>query len=139
MVVPLSLSDFMKKYKLRNASTNNIKISEVINKLMINDQQSFDFDIYFKTDILTTKQGIINLSKKGTHWVCYYNNFYFDSYGVKPPKNIEQQLKPLIYSTFKIQGSECNDKKCASYCLYFLYLVNVIQIKEPAAVLFLFS
>ena len=31
----------------------------------------------FNTDI-----GIVNLHPiKGTHWVCYINEYYFDSYG----------------------------------------------------------
>jgi hypothetical protein len=134
-MIILALNDFMTKYNLKNTSTNNVKISDVINQLKIKD-----FNIYIENERLRTKQGIVNLSKKGTHWVCYYNNFYFDSYGVKPPKNIERQLKqhsiqPLIYSTFKIQR---NDNKCASYCLYFLYLVNIVHMKEQAAVLLIF-
>jgi hypothetical protein len=120
----LSFVDFMKRYKLENAATSNVKISEVINKLGVKD-----FNIYMGNDKLTTKQGIINMhTTKGTHWVCYIinnkQNKYFDSYGQKPNQNIAKQLKPLIYSTYKIQSIK-NDNKCAAYCLYILYLVNV--------------
>ena len=151
----MEFETFLKKYKLENKATSNIKISEVINKLKIKD-----FDIYMRDDELTTKQGIINLgAKKGTHWVCYsgfqpsaqkghynnvplvkehYQNYYFDSFGVKPPKNIEKQLKPLIFSTYKIQDKK--EKLCASYCLYILYLINLgLPFKEAVLKLFLQS
>ena len=125
-----SMNAFMKKHKLKNEATDNIKISEVINKLNIGN----DFDIYLKNDTLTTNSGIINLSKSGTHWTAYYNNFYFDSFGVKPPKNIEKQLAPVTYSTFKIQKRR-GDNKCASYCLYFLYLCRFHTPREAVFII----
>ena len=115
----MNFDKFRKTFNLQNKATSNVKISEVINKLKIND-----FDIYMRDAKLTTKQGIINLdTKKGTHWVCYYGNYYFDSFGVRPPKHVEKQLKPLVFSTYKIQN--INENLCASYCLYILYLINL--------------
>lgn len=108
----------MKKYKLKNESTSNVKISEVINKLGIKH-----FDIYMRDQPLKTKQGIINLhNKKGTHWVCYYLDNYFDSYGTAPP-TAKLMKKMKCYSTYKIQKLG-NDQRCASYCLYIVYLIN---------------
>ncbi len=131
-----SLDTFMKQYKLQNRATSNKKISEVINKLGIKD-----FNIYMRDDKLTTKQGIINLHpKKGTHWVCYLRGnsgdpkgLYFDSYGHRAPKSVENQLKPYIYSTYKIQGGR--DSRCASYCLYVLYLINIEKMDFDKAVM----
>ena len=121
----MDFKNFLKKYNLENKTTSNVKISEVINKLKIKD-----FGIYMRNDTLTTKQGIINLdTKKGTHWVCFYEQYYFDSFGVRPPKNIERQLKPLTFSTYKIQ--HMYDELCASYCLYILYLIKTgLTFKE---------
>ena len=91
-----------------------------------------------RDDKLTTKQGIINLdNKKGTHWVCYYKNNYFDSFGVKHPKIIERQLKPLIFSTYNIQ--KINENLCASYCLYILYLIDNYFTFEQAVLKLFFS
>ncbi len=129
-----SLDTFMKQYKLQNKATSNKKISEVINKLGIKD-----FNIYMRDDKLTTKQGIINLHpKKGTHWVCYFIDRYFDSYGHRAPKSVENQLKPYIYSTYKIQGGRNapeKDSRCASYCLYILYLINIEKMDFDKAVM----
>ena len=142
----MNFNQFLKKHNLQNKSTSNVKISEVVNKLKLKD-----FNIYLRDDKLTTKQGIINLGhKKGTHWVCFCDHNYFDSFGVKPPKSIERQLKqfhrggfattsprPLSFSTYKIQ--EKQEKLCASYCLYILYLINSGLTFEKAVIkLFLF-
>ncbi len=127
-----SLKTFMKQYKLQNRAASNKKISEVINKLGIKD-----FNIYMRDDKLTTKQGIINLHpEKGTHWACYLRGpmgRYFDSYGHRAPKSVENQLKPYIYSTYKIQGNK--DSRCASYCLYILYLINIEKMDFDKAVM----
>ena len=35
--------------------------------------------------------GIINLDDtigSGTHWVCYYDNYYFDPFGMPPPVEV---------------------------------------------------
>ncbi len=134
----MDLNAFMKQYKLQNRATSNKKISEVINKLGIKD-----FNIYMRDDKLTTKQGIINLHpEKGTHWVCYFmggwensKSFYFDSYGHRAPKSVENQLKPYIYSTYKIQDASEKDSRCASYCLYVLYLINIEKMDFDKAVM----
>ena len=40
-----------------------------------------------RDDIFTTDIGIVNLHPfKGTHWVCYIDKYYFDSYGCAPPE-----------------------------------------------------
>jgi hypothetical protein len=65
---------------------------------------------------------ILNLDKAsgdGTHWCCWYigeNNFYFDSFGFPPPKELEQRLKTFTYNTKKIQN--LNSDSCGWFCLY---------------------
>jgi len=53
--------------------------------------------------------GILNLddfSGNGTHWILWHrknsNNFYFDSYGIQPPLELQQYLNsPIFYNTEK--------------------------------------
>ena len=57
----------------------------------------------FKSDI-----GIVNLHpSKGTHWVCYINENYFDSYGCSPPKKLSKFIikrnRYCLYSEYQIQ------------------------------------
>src|SRR6266853_4427226 len=59
--------------------------------------------------------GIVNLqnsNQEGSHWTCYFKcgteKYYFDSYGLEPPNQLLQYLKPtknstpLIISTYQI-------------------------------------
>ena len=65
--------------------------------------------------------GIVNLADSlsdGTHWVCYYNGYYFDSYGLPPPLEIVEYLGDnLEYNIYQIQKS---GQICGHLCLYFL-------------------
>ena len=72
----MTFNDFNKKYNLKNKATSNIKIQQVLSSLSLNDVGTYLRDEPFKTDI-----GIVNLHpSKGTHWVCYIHENYFDSY-----------------------------------------------------------
>ena len=59
----------------------------------------------------------------------YTNKNYFDSYGRPPPVNITKQIITQsafvggIYSEYQIQK---DDSYCAAYCLYVLYLTQII-------------
>ena len=76
-------NDFVKKYNLKNRATSNIEIQQVLSSLGLNDIGIYLQDGPFESDI-----GFVNLHPtKGTHWVCYVNENYFDSYGCSPPKN----------------------------------------------------
>lgn len=74
--------------------------------------------------------GIINSQpsyKNNGHWCCWWkdNNqkYYFDSYGIKPLKEVYTYLKsPVIYSTYQIQ--QFNDSNCGQWCLYVLNELN---------------
>ena len=52
---------------------------------------------YMRDDKFTTTSGIVNSHPtKGTHWVMFVNEFYFDSYGCPPPTNILNHIKKSI-------------------------------------------
>ena len=131
----LSFNDFVKKHNLKNKATSNIKIQQVLLSLFLNDVGIYLRDGPFKSDI-----GIVNLHPtKGTHWVCYINENYFDSYGVVCTKRLSKfiikQNGYCLYSEYQIQK---NDSYCASYCLYIIYLTKVIGIDFKFAVLNLY-
>ena len=134
------MNNFMKQHNLQNKSTSAKKIIEVANNIGLTD-----FRIYIRTDKLKTNQGIINLTEnpnKGTHWVAFYVSplkeaVYFDSFCVEIPKSIANQLIEKngkwcesYVSSNSIQN--INEYNCASYCLYFLYLMNSGQSFKKA-------
>ena len=82
----MTFNDFIKKYKLKNKATSNMKIQQVLSSLSMNGVGIYLRDGPFKSDI-----GIVNLHpSKGTHWVCYINENYFDSYVCVCPKKLSK-------------------------------------------------
>ena len=118
----LSFKEFVDKYRLKNEATSNVEIKEIL-KLM-----NTSCGIYMRDDKFITTSGIVDLHPtKGTHWVMFVNEFYFDSYGCPPPLNITKQINNGIYSEYQIQT---NDSYCAAYCLYVFNLTKVIGFKN---------
>ena len=131
----ITLNDFIKKHKLRNKATSNIKIQQVLTSLSLNEVGIYLRDGPFSSDI-----GIVNLHpSKGSHWVCYIDENYFDSYGVVCPKKLSKFIIKrngcCLYSEYQIQK---NDSFCASYCLYIIYLTKIVGIDFKSAVLNLY-
>ena len=84
----LSFNDFVKKFDLKNKATSNIKIQKVLTSIGLDNVNIYLRDGPFSSDI-----GIVNLHpSKGSHWVCYINETYFDSYGVICPKKLSNLL-----------------------------------------------
>ena len=131
----MTFNDFVHKYNLKNKATSNIKIQQVLNSIGLNNVGIYLRDGPFSIDI-----GILNLHPfKGTHWVTYINENYFDSYGCVPPKKLSKfiikQNGYCLYSEYQIQK---NDSYCGSYCLYIIYLTEVLGIDFKSAVLNLY-
>ena len=127
----LTFNEFIKKHDLRNKATSNITIQQVLSSLSLNDVGIYLRDGPFEFDI-----GIVNLhSSRGTHWVNYINENYFDSYGCSPPKKLSKfiikQNGFCLYSEYQIQK---NDSFCASYCFYIIYLTELLGIDFNSAV-----
>ena len=103
----MTFNDFIKKYNLRNKTTGNIKIYEVLKNIGLDTK----VEIYLGDASFTTDIGIVNLHpSKGTHWVCYINENYFDSYGCSPPNklcNIYHKTKWILF-IFRIQDTRSN-------------------------------
>ena len=99
-----------------------------------------DAGIYLRDGVFKSDIGIVNLHpSRGTHWVCYINENYFDSYGCVPPKKLSKftikRNGHCLYSEYQYQK---NDSFCASYCLYMIYLTKVLCIDFKCAVLNLY-
>ena len=127
----MDFNDFIKKHNLRNEATSNIKIQQVLNSIGLNNVGIYLRDGPFSSDI-----GILNLHpSKGTHWVCYINENYFDSYGCVSSKKLSKFFIKrngyCLYSEYQIQK---NDSYCASYCLNKIYLTKVLGIDFKSAV-----
>ena len=131
----MTFNDFIKKHNLKNKATSNIKIQKVLDSMRLNN-----VGIYLRDGLFSSDIGIVNLHPaKGTHWVCYINENYFDSYGCVPPKKLSKFIIKrhgfCFYSEYQIQKE---DSFCASYCLYIIYLTKVIGIDFKSAVLNLY-
>ena len=84
----MSLNEFIKKHNLRNKATSNTKIQQVLNSIRLNNVEIYLRDGPFSSDI-----GIVNLHpSKGTHWVTYINENYFDSYGCVSLKKLSNYI-----------------------------------------------
>ena len=131
----MTFNEFIKNYKLKDKATSNIKIYQVLDSIGLNSVRIYLRDGPFKSDM-----GIVNLHpSKGTHWVCYIDENYFDSYGVVCPKKLSKFIikrnKYCLYSEYQIQKI---DSYCASYCLYIIYLTKIVGIDFKSAVLNLY-
>ena len=99
----MSFNDFVEKFDLKNKATSNIKIQKVLTSIGLDNVNIYLRDGPFSSDI-----GIVNLHpSKGTHWVCYINENYFDSYVCSPPKKLSKFIikrnRYCLYSEYQIQ------------------------------------
>ena len=114
----LNFKDFMKKYKLKDDTMNELEL-----------QRIYNYAIYPRDSKVHSDKGFVNIddgSQGGTHWTCFIvkdnKSYYFDSFGGQPDKFLLKQLpKPIIDHNYKIQ--DINSKLCGSYCLHF-FLFN---------------
>ena len=135
----MMFNDFVHKYKLKNETTSNKKLQQVLSSFSLND-----VGIYLGNGPFSTDFGIVILqTSKGTHWVVYINENYFDSYSCAPPQNLSKfvikQTGHCLYSEYQIQGqTNKRDSFCASYCLCILYLTKDFGIDFESTVLNLY-
>ena len=125
----LSFQEFVEKYRLKIEATSNLKIhseKEILNELDI--LAGVSCGIYMRNDKLTTTAGRVNLHPtKGTHWVMFVNEFFFNSYGCPPPLNRMSFINKGIYSEYQFQT---DDSYCAVYCLYVFYITQSLSFKN---------
>ena len=113
-------------YALPNKPLTNFELLDAVKKLKISHFRG----VFMRNKLPSVPRkiecGILNLDDKlgkGTHWVAYYKNnerkLYFDSFGVRPPKEIIRYLtSPIYYNTERIQPDD--QVICGHLCLYVL-------------------
>jgi hypothetical protein len=111
---------------------SNFELLDAVNKLKIKN-----FRGIFMRDELSQKPnkkecGILNLDdagnnppgNNGTHWVCWFcrgngPSYYFDSFGLSPPLEIQQYLRGQIEINIS-QVQPFGTNICGHLCLYIL-------------------
>ena len=102
----MTFNDFIKKYKLKDKATSNIKIQKVLTSIGLDNVNN-----YLRDGPFSGGMGIVNLHPtKVTHWVCYIDENYFDSYGCVPPKKLSKFIIKrngyCLYSEYQIQKND---------------------------------
>ena len=102
----ITFNVFVCKHNLKNKATSNLKIQKLLSSLGLSDVGIYLRDGPFKTDA-----AILNLHPfRGSHWVCYINENYFDSYGCAPPKKLSKFIIKRnghrLYSEYQIQKND---------------------------------
>ena len=108
----MTFKDFFEKHNLRNKATSNIKIQQVLNSIELDN-----VGIYLRDRVSESDIGIVSLHpSERTHWVCYINEYYFDSYSCAPLKKLSRFFIKrngyCLYSEYQIQR---NDSFFTSY------------------------
>lgn len=82
-----------------------------------------DFDPLYKyAQIINLGNPVIS----GSHWVCTYENMYFDSFGLVPAPAIEEA--GYQYTPLQIQNH--NYGHCGSYCILWLYYAKLNELDK---------
>ena len=99
----MTFNDFVQKYNSKIKATSNTKIQKILTSIGLGNVNIFLRDGPFSSDIW-----IVDLHpSKGSHWVCYIIENYFDSYGCSPPKKLSKFIIKrngyCLYSEYQIQ------------------------------------
>ena len=78
----MSFNDFLQKYNFKTKATSNKETQQILSSLSLNNVVFSLRDDPFESH----KKSIILHQSKGTYWVAYINEKYFDSYGFYPPQ-----------------------------------------------------
>ena len=111
----MTFNDFIKKFNLRNKATSSTKTQQILSSIELDN-----VGIYLRDGPISNYIGTVNLHpSKGTHWVCYMNKNYFDSYGCVCPKKLSKFIiKRCGYCLF----SEYQIQKMIVFVQVFVYI-----------------
>ena len=121
----ITFNDFVHKHNLKNKAIKNVKIYDLLKKRGLDSKVR----IYLRDEIFSTKFGIVNRHlSKGTHWVCYSKDFYFDSKGCPRPKKnpifSKSRYGTCVFFEYQIQ------KKDSFFGSNVLYIINSTKVLE---------
>ena len=95
-----------KKPKFLDYPFSNFDIIEWVKFLKIKNFNGVFSRDNLKGTIKKPECGIINVDDKigsGTHWVCYYNNYYFDPFGMPLPVEVVRYIKIFNIMKYNIK------------------------------------
>ena len=107
------------KPKFLDYPISNFDIIEWVKFLKIKNFNGVFSWSNLKRTIKKPECGIINLDDtigSGTHWVCYYDNYYFDPLEMPPPIEVVRYIKGIQYNDIQYQ-----DIKCSLWILLFVF------------------
>ena len=82
----MTFNDFVHKFSLKNKTTSNIKIQQVLSSLSL----MHVVGIYLRDGPFLGDTGIVKLHpSKGTHWVCFINGIFLIAMVVSLLKNYQ--------------------------------------------------
>ena len=111
---------------LQNKPLSNLEIIDAAKNLSLYGFRGAFLRDTFPTKTKLNECGILNLDSSpgdGTHWVMFFKKgkekFYFDSYGVQPPSELNAYLKsPIFYNSERVQQN--GEVFCVHLCLFAL-------------------
>jgi len=111
---------------LHDKLLTNFEILSVVNKLGIPNFRGVFLRDVWQNKSLKRECGTLNLgdsSGNGSHWMVWFKNadkkYYFDSFGVQPPLQLIDYLKPPVYYNME-EIQTRNEVFCGHLCLYIL-------------------
>ena len=114
----MTLLEFLSIFGINK--TTNFDLMDICKSL------NLDVKILMSDEIKNAKElNIINYQSskdQGSHWCCFCKSkrFYFDSYGVIPPKEIFEYFQnDFTYNTLQIQDESL--KCCGQLCCFVLF------------------
>ena len=111
----MTFNDFIENYNSKNKAFSNIKIQQIFSSLGLSVVGIYLRDGLFQSDI-----GKVNIHpSKGTHWVCYINEKFFNSCGCSPPKKLS---KFIIKRNGYFLYSEYQNKKMIVFVQVNVYI-----------------
>ena len=124
----MNIEEFFNKYG--TDTTTNFQLIQYAKELKI---PNFHYVMRDEMNLLSKDKLPLNVitnihtsKENGVHHNCFYigskGNYFFDSYGLNPTKEVEKFIQNGIGSNFKIQQS--NTKYCGQLSLYVLYCLN---------------
>jgi hypothetical protein len=135
--IDYSILDFLKTFGINTKTNFDLKDYATYLNLPIKVLMNDELYKISKTKKMNIIINIQNSDKQGSHWVCFRNKFYFDSFGIRATKEVEDFLpKDYIYNKIQVQPN--GTKICGVLCLYVLYCLDkgeeyddiILSIKE---------
>jgi hypothetical protein len=135
--IDYSILDFLKTFGINTKTNFDLKDYATYLNLPIKVLMNDELYKITKTKKMNIIINIQNSDKQGSHWVCFRNNLYLDSFGIRATKEVEDFLpKDYIYNKIQVQPN--GTKICDVLCLYVLYCLDkgeeyddiILSIKE---------